>query len=91
MLFNSKDLSHSELGRVGSKKGTSFQKEPSVPEAYGSHRKLSGKAEALLGPSLLHGSSGIPTPCHKKPTHSCCYYLSAHWLWSGCRWEGGAP
>lgn len=33
MLFNSKDLAHSELGRVGSKKGTSFQKEPSVPEA----------------------------------------------------------
>lgn len=33
MLFNSKDLAHSELGRVGSKKGISFQKEPSVPEA----------------------------------------------------------
>lgn len=66
MLFNPKNLAHSEQGGVGRKKGTGFHhlKGNFCPRSLRfPSEALSGKAEALSASPLLHGSCGIsPLP-----------------------------
>jgi hypothetical protein len=93
MFFNPKDLAHSEQGGVGRKKGTGFHhlKEIFCPRTIRFPLEVfSGKAEALPGSPLLHGSSGISPLHHKKLAHFS-YCLSAHWPWSECSKEEGTP